>query len=186
LISLPNKKEFWNNFFLYGTKLGEEPAYLLAVIILLFIRFRHALAVPLIGIMATLVSFVAKWIFYVDRPSAYFEKMGLLDSIILVENVRLNTGATSFPSGHTLSAFALFTFFVLCLPQKGFRVILLFLLPLMVGVSRVYLVQHFWQDIPAGALLGVILASFIYMAHLEWGKGKTSSWLDKQLILRKR
>ena len=176
-----HRSPFWDFFFYYGTQLGEPLAYLVVIALLVFIRFRHALAVPLLGILVTLVAFVAKWIFYVDRPGAYFQQLGILDTIQLVANVRLNTGPTSFPSGHTMSAFALFTFLALCLPKKDVRVVFIFLLAAMIGISRVYLVQHFWQDIPSGALLGVLIALALYQAHWKWGAGKSNAWLDRRL-----
>ena len=41
-----NRTEFWNMFFLYGTKLGEEYTYLLAIVGLLLFKYRFAIFVP--------------------------------------------------------------------------------------------------------------------------------------------
>ena len=176
-----NRTEFWNTFFSIGTRFGEELTYLFFVILFLFFRIRHSLAIPLIGIIVSLVAFITKWIFYIDRPGAYFTDLGILDSIVLVENVRLNTGPTSFPSGHTMSAFALFTFVALCIKDKTISALAFFLLALMIGISRVYLVQHFWQDIPTGAFLGILIALGMYLIHWKWGKVE-NHWMDKNLF----
>ena len=71
------------------------------------------------------------------------------------------TGYSSFPSGHTFSAFAIYTFFALVSKQKWVS-LLCSLLAIGVGFSRVYLNQHFLEDIYLGSILGVGLAVGYY------------------------
>ena len=80
-----------------------------------------------------------------------------------------------------MSAFALYGLLIFLLPNKKRYVLLLFLLALVVAVSRVYLVQHFWEDIYVGGLIGVILAMIFYTIDLRL-EGK----LDRPLFSKKK
>ncbi len=76
----------------------------------------------------------------------------------------------SFPSGHTCAAFCLFTFLAFLLPAKhkawGF---VFFLLGIMVAYSRLYLAAHFFADVYAGSIIGVIfiMAVMAIMRHYQ-------------------
>jgi len=153
---------FGDQAFIYITKMGEEIAYIFAILILLFNRYRQALLIPFLGIVVTIVSYLTKKFFSEDRPLAYFEKLDVFDQINVVEGVVLHSGATSFPSGHTMSAFALYSFLAFCLPQKKGLGVFLFVVALLVGISRIYLVQHFLRDVYLGSIIGVLLAILFY------------------------
>lgn len=61
----------------------------------------------------------------------------------------------SFPSGHTMTAFAC-SFIIYSFNKKlGF---ISFVLALLIAYSRVYLFVHFPSDIIAGAIIGIIIA----------------------------
>jgi membrane-associated phospholipid phosphatase len=66
--------------------------------------------------------------------------------------------ATSFPSGHTVGAFALAGVLMLASPSRTMRVIAL-LLALSVAVSRVMAFRHWTSDVLASAAIGMILAA---------------------------
>jgi membrane-associated phospholipid phosphatase len=66
--------------------------------------------------------------------------------------------ATSFPSGHTVGAFALGGVLMLASPSRTMRVIA-FLLALSVAVSRVMAFRHWTSDVLASAAIGMILAA---------------------------
>lgn len=173
---------FWDQFFKYGTKIGEAGVYLVALLILLFVGYRYAISVPFVGVSVTITAFLLKDYFKHDRPSLYFRKLGLLDQLTVIEGVRLNGGTNSFPSGHTMSAFAIFTFLALCLPNKKGKGMALFLLALIVGISRIYLVQHFFKDVYLGAIIGVALAFiWYYIARLP-----NPLFWDKHLVWKKK
>lgn len=166
-----------NVFFLFITQLGEGWAFIGGLIILLLYRYRSALYLPLVGLSVSLLSFLSKTFFAHERPSLYFRNLGLLDQINIVEGIHLNGGANSFPSGHTMAAFALYTYLALCLPWKRWSGLFFFLLAALVGVSRVYLVQHFLKDIYLGAILGVLIGLFFYYLQRyrpqgqQWNRG---------------
>jgi len=65
--------------------------------------------------------------------------------------------ATSFPSGHTVGAFALAGVLMLASPSRTMRIVA-FLLALSVGVSRVLAFRHWTSDVLASAAIGMILA----------------------------
>ncbi len=65
--------------------------------------------------------------------------------------------ANSFPSGHTEAAFALCCFIALILPNKyKWCGVILFALAALTAYSRIYLVQHFYADVFAGSIIGVV------------------------------
>jgi membrane-associated phospholipid phosphatase len=154
--------------FRWGTKLGEEPPYILFTLLFLFWRPRIALLFPLAGILVSLISYFSKGFFLHPRPATFFLQQGILDSIRPVEGVVMHTGLSSFPSGHTLSAFTLYTLLALLLPWKKGGAVVLFVLAFVVALSRIYLVQHFLKDVYLGAILGVLLAMLIYFLQLRW------------------
>lgn len=171
---------FWDQFFKYGTKAGEWPGYVAAIALLLFYKYRHAIAIPLLAIIVTIVSFLGKEWFKVGRPKAFFTELGIFDQLHLVDGVKIHGSSTSFPSGHSMSGFALFAFLAFCLPYKKILPLVLFLLALEVGISRIYLVQHFLVDVLAGSATGFLLAIGWYLFHNQWGK--PGSWLDRSLL----
>lgn len=65
----------------------------------------------------------------------------------------------SFPSGHTIAAFAMAV--TLSLFYPALAVGLLFF-ALSIAISRILLGMHFLSDVIAGALLGTVLAYFAY------------------------
>lgn len=172
-----NRSDWLNIFFSYVTKLGEELMYVLIVIAFLFVRVRHSILVAVTGLVVMGVSYALKSFFAIDRPKAFFKKNGMLDQIDFVPGVDLHAGATSFPSGHSMSAFALYGLLILILPNRKRYALPLFLIASLVAVSRVYLVQHFWEDIYVGSLIGVVLAMIFYAVDLRF-----KEVLDKPLI----
>ncbi len=174
-----NRTPFWDIFFRNGTKLGEEWTYIGFLIFFLFIRFRYAVLIPITGIIVTIISFLSKSFFLHPRPSLYYKDLGTLGDINLVEGVYLVKGLSSFPSGHTMSAFAIFTLVALLLKQKKGVALLLFAMAIIVGLSRIYLVQHFLEDVYLGGVMGFLIAVFIYEIQRRFPMD-TSRWIDRK------
>ncbi|WP_421799967.1 phosphatase PAP2 family protein [Haliscomenobacter sp.] len=149
-------------FFRWFTKVGEGYGYLAVFLLLLVYKRRAAWGVPLLGVAVSLVAWIGKTLFQHPRPYLYFEQQGLLAQLELIPGVKMHKGLTSFPSGHTMAAFALFTFLALCFPRKPWLSLTCFCIALLVGVSRMYLVQHFFEDVYSGALLGLGLGILAY------------------------
>ncbi len=174
------RSAFGDLFFRWFTKMGEAWIYFPVLFYLLFQRYRYAIVIPMIGLTVTCFSYAFKAFFGQDRPMAFLSKQGLFDLVQTVQGVELHSGATSFPSGHTTSAFALFTFVALCLPYKRAVAALLFAIAFLTGISRIYLVQHFLKDVYAGAILGLFIGMVFYVVQERWDTTRRP-WLDMSL-----
>lgn len=118
-----------------------------------------------------LVSSFFKFVLFPDvpRPSIFFEGHKILALVDGVQMLDLN----SFPSGHSIAAFALGTFISLML-QKNSYSLMLFVMASLTALSRVYLAQHFLIDIMAGSLIGIIIATAYYIGF--------ERYLNKEII----
>src|SRR5437763_367503 len=77
--------------------------------------------------------------------------------------------ATSFPSGHTVGAFALAGVLMLASPSRTMRIVAL-LLALSVAVSRVLAFRHWTSDVLASAVIGMILAAIAVRGVVARGR----------------
>ena len=155
-------------FFQYITHLGDGLfCIFISLIFLLFRKYKNALLIfftfALSGLFA---QFLKKIIFpNVLRPIAY---LGNQTNLHLVEGVEIHT-TNSLPSGHTATAFATFLMLTLVFRRNSWSLIF-FLLAFFIGVSRVYLAQHFFIDTYIGAWLGIISSLFVYYCVDKWEK----------------
>ena len=173
-----NRTPFWNRFFLLATRLGEEHIFYGAVILSLFIRFRHSLAFALTGLLGMAVALLTKSIFRMPRPKTHFQSIDRLGEMGSIEGYDFHSAFNSFPSGHTLGAFAFFTLVVLLYPKPWVQW-LGFALAGIAGISRLYLGQHFLADVSLGAFLGTGVALLIYFSLYRKLTGRSK--LDKSL-----
>ena len=176
------RSPFGDAFFTYFTKAGEHIGYIVFLLILLFVRYRAIVMLPLIGLSVAIVSAITKSVFAQPRPALYFKEMDMLEMIVPVAGVAMHGGTTSFPSGHTMSAFALYTFLALTLSYKRSLSLVLLLIAVLVGVSRIYLVQHFLEDVVTGAAIGAAIGTLWY--HWQYRLFPVPhKWADKHLAL---
>jgi len=170
---------FFDKFFEYATYLGDGYLATLVVVILLAVRFRFAIIVGLSNIIASLITQILKRTMFEDvvRPKKFFE--GLHDIYLVpdVENYLYN----SFPSGHSTCAFALYFSIALIVKDKKIK-FLCFLLALIVGYSRIYLSQHFFEDVYAGSVIGVVTTFITYM----FTQDRSAVWMDRSLVSMKK
>lgn len=159
----------------YATYLGHGYMPVFVGIILLFIRFRWLIIMALSNIISALVTQLLKHTLFADivRPKKYFEGLHELYFVPNVENHLYN----SFPSGHTTCAFALYLSLALCVKNRGLK-LLFFVLAIFASYSRIYLSQHFLEDVYAGSLIGTIttLLVFIFMQK------RSAAWLESSLL----
>ena len=152
-----------NTFFRFCTQLGEVPALVVPGVLLLFWRFRFAVLFAFAGLIITPLSYVLKDRIGTDRPLTYFEKEGIRDEVVFVPGVELNSGQTSFPSGHTMAAFGLYGLIALLSYRSVPWMSLAFVwTAILVGFSRIFLVQHFLADVLGGAMVGLLVAVFVW------------------------
>ncbi len=89
-------------------------------------------------------------------------------------------GMNSFPSGHTITAFAIFIILALIV-KKNYLKVFFTTIAILAGFSRVYLSQHFLEDIFSGALIGIGIAVLSCTLVDQLSIFKTS-WIDKNLL----
>lgn len=109
-----------------------------------------------------------------DRPSMYLEYM---PDLALVAGFDLHIH-NSFPSGHSTAAFSMCLALAVIIGKRG-PALLLALGASLLALSRVYLSQHFTEDIVAGAALGSMVATAVYFL-LYRGPWRHSAALDRK------
>lgn len=153
--------------FPYITYVGDG-AFFVAVCLLLiaFVSWRVGLMALASFVLSSLVSeFLKKVVFNGSpRPLKYFEHSTFQYHVI--EGLDIHS-YNSFPSGHTTTAFAMFGLLAF-LDQKKGRGWVWLLLGLLAGYSRVYLFQHFVEDVFAGSLVGTLSSILIYGLMSRW------------------
>lgn len=171
-----------NPFFRRATHLGEAPVFFVAGLALLFWRFRFTLLVAVTGLITLPLVYTLKDQVGHDRPLTYFEKSGLSSALVVVPGEELNSGQTSFPSGHTMAAFGLYSLLALMLPNRARRWgLLLATTAIIVGISRIFLAQHFLPDVLAGAVLGMALSWAVWQFD-QLPFMRRARFLDRSLI----
>jgi undecaprenyl-diphosphatase len=111
-----------------------------------------------------------RWIGYAIRMALAAAAAGILVQLVklLVGRTRpelwlgpfhhARASASSFPSGHTVGAFALAGVLIFGAESKSLRVIAV-ILALAVALSRVLAFRHWTSDVAASAAIGLIVAS---------------------------
>jgi membrane-associated phospholipid phosphatase len=173
--------EFWDNFFTFCNRLGEPYAYGALVLILLFYRFGYSVLIPMIGIVVGLVSEILKVSFRELRPYNFFNDAGRIAELNFVEGVKIFQDFTSFPSGHTMSAFAIYGFLAFLCHKNKYLQVFFIILATLVGFSRMYLLQHFLNDVIAGSLVGTYIAMVFYFLHVKFRKN--TGWMSRKISI---
>lgn len=166
---------FFDSFFYYITFLGDGITATLVAIILLTIKYRSALLVGISNIIASVITQLLKHTVFADvvRPKKFFEGVHDLYLVPGVENYLYN----SFPSGHATCAFSLYLALALIVENNKLK-FLFFVIAFFVGLSRVYLSQHFFEDVYVGSIIGVSI-TFLCFYFLQ---KQNKKWLESSLI----
>lgn len=146
-------------FFKYLTYLGDGRMLIAYTLILLFIKYRFVLILLLSNLLSGLLTFILKTQVFDSslRPKKYFENIYQLRLVPGVENYLHN----SMPSGHTALAFCVFTSFALMSKNKNLGFLFL-IIAALTGFSRIYLSQHFLDDVFIGSMIGVFFAIIVF------------------------
>ncbi len=155
-----HRTTFGDAFFRFWTLLGEAyPYFFLALFFFYYKKDRWSLLkIGLVGISVLIFSVILKSIFDFPRPALVLENLNLASTFHFVAGVEQLIGETSFPSGHTASAFALWGLTAFQFSNNKILQITFFLIAFLVGVSRVYLTQHYPQDVLFGSAIGLAIA----------------------------
>ena len=122
--------------------------FILLITILLYIKKKKKFIFPLVFVIAgaEIITFLGKSWLYRERPmTAVFPEVGF-----------------SFPSGHATAAIAFYGFLAFILIKvlkeryKCLIIISTILLAFLIGFSRLYLGVHYFSDVIAGYLVGVV------------------------------
>ena len=154
---------FFDKFFVLITKLGNVSVIIGVVLVLsLLFRNRHSIMFILLTITSAVTNKVIKHIILRERP----------DVLKLIKQ-----GGYSYPSGHSMIAVAVYGYLLyLAFTKIKNRIlkwvcsIILFILILSIGISRVYVGVHYASDVLGGftlALMEVILIVNISKKHFR-------------------
>lgn len=150
---------FLDFIFIYFTYFGDG-FFCVAIALLLFLFKKRFLALMVLTSYALsgIIAQVLKYFILEARPAIFLKATTYK---YFIENVTLHN-FHAFPSGHTASAFALAGVLSFAAKNKNFSLLFL-LLAIMVGYSRIYLAQHFMDDVLVGAIIGVLSAIFCWL-----------------------
>jgi len=172
LLMNENHSAFGDCFFRNLTELGGGWLPFVLLALLLLYRYSWSLYLLSAQFLGGIISTIAKRTFDDPRPLLYFQENYSEVTLPLVEGVRMYR-MHSFPSGHTITAFALFFGLSLLVKNKWLKMFF-FVMAALVGYSRVYLSQHFAVDIFAGSIIGILSAWICYplftKMDIKWGK----------------
>jgi membrane-associated phospholipid phosphatase len=161
-----------DTFFRSWTYLGDGLIWIPLLVYVLRYKRDFLWAVILAFLISTLLTQFSKWVIFPDALRPY----GILkEQVHLVQGVEPHL-TSSFPSGHTTSAFT----YALLLAFLLRRLYWTFLFPLVaffVGYSRVYLAQHFITDVTAGIIVGMasVLLSLLFYEKIRDRKLRTAA-----------
>ncbi|HPW90354.1 MAG TPA: phosphatase PAP2 family protein [Paludibacteraceae bacterium] len=172
----PTWVSFQDLFFKYITELGGFIPFVIAAV-LLFYKIGDSLFVVVAQLLTALFVFPIKQIVSAPRPSLFFQ-MHFPDVILhQVEGVTLHQ-VHSFPSGHTATVFSLMLALTLIFQKKSWLAVCFFILAALTAYSRVYLSQHFAEDILLGSFIGVVMTLVAYWLYQR----KSYNWYSKSLL----
>lgn len=168
----------WSNFqdvfFEYITHLGDGKTAILVVLLLFINNMRNGfIALFCFVFTASITQFLKHIVFpKVMRPFIELWDKFQSNEMHLVLSEDLMKRGNSFPSGHTTSAFSLFLILSIFL-KKPLLGAIFGVLAVLSGYSRVYLSQHFLEDIFWGSIIGVFGTIFIVVLFESNGWLKT-------------
>lgn len=155
--------------FKYGTHIGDGLFGAFIVLLGFIYKLRYGV-IGLLGLAGSgALTQLLKRLVFGDhaRPSLALQHMGDLH---FVEGIALHSHH-SFPSGHATAAFATFLFLAL-IAKNQFLGFICFLIALFAAFSRVYISQHFFEDVYVGSIIGTSVTLLaVYLLHNKsWGE----------------
>ena len=170
--SIFRHSESTEKFFHFITKFGEGYFELLLTVVLLSFflinkKKYNYLKKYILAVIFTLLSTqitvnVMKVLFARARPSITVNPDKFYGIMTLIKNTSYWKGSyVSFPSGHTITIWGTIWILSFIIKSKAIK-IPLFILGILVGMSRVYLVRHWTTDVIASIILSYFIAKFVH------------------------
>ena len=134
---------------------GMNPALVVGFFLIAGVVYRHsrwvtyAVSMALAGLAGGLLAQIVKFLVGRTRPELWLGPFH-----------HARASATSFPSGHTVGAFALAGVLLFTSPSRALRIVAL-LLAAAVGLSRILAFRHWTSDVLASAVLGLVAALMV-------------------------
>ncbi len=141
-------------FFIFYSNCFEGYIHVVTILVFAFISRRKFFLFLIQALLVGVLVYVFKEVVFgnIPRPTKLlgYETFShiLKDTSVYKENF-------SFPSGHTMSAFAVMSMFAYLSKSHMFQ-LFLFLFAFIAGFSRIYLLQHFFIDTYFGMILGFL------------------------------
>ena len=191
LLMLSNSKEalyytinshhasFTDTIFTVLTFFGSGLGCIIITLIVTIKNFRQGFLILTSYLIGFVISQMLKNLVKAPRPHLFFAKK--LSGIYFVKGVVL-LDANSFPSGHSVSAFTMALVFTYLCRNKSWGYFWL-ILAVLIGYSRLYLSEHFLQDVVAGSVLGVVLTAF-WLTYIDKKLFLTRDFWKKGLFFR--
>lgn len=162
---ISKRSTFLDHYFIFITKFGNYP-FILFLIVILMLSFhnRYSWFIGFGSLGCISMNTIVKNIIKRSRP----------DTLRLIKQ-----GGYSFPSGHAMISISLYGFLLyLVLTKiknnylKYILVVLLCILILSIGISRIYLGVHFASDVIAGYILSLIYVIILIEIDLNIHGGR--------------
>lgn len=150
---------FWDSAFPYITHIGDGLTAILIIIGLFIWKEKYGYIALFAFLITSGITHGLKFFIFphADRPLLElwdFFKEGAGHVVLPFDQMK---GEHSFPSGHTTSAMSIFCLLALLFKGKFKWIgVLLASLAILASFSRVYLSQHFVQDVFVGTLIGTL------------------------------
>lgn len=141
-------------FFIFYSNCFEGYIHVVTILVFAFISRRKFFLFLVQALLVGILIFLLKEVVFgnIPRPTKLlgYETFShiLKDTSVYKENF-------SFPSGHTMSAFAVMSMFAYLSKSHMFQ-LFLFLFAFVAAFSRIYLLQHFFIDTYFGMILGFL------------------------------
>lgn len=160
-----------DTFFTYITYLGDGIVWLVLLLFIWFILKRKDAILLIVStfLLSTIIVQLFKYIIAPDslRPIKFIKDTSLIHT---VPGVTIHT-VSSFPSGHSATAFCIYL--ILCmLVQKRWWLLIGIIYALLVSYSRIYLAQHFPEDVGGGIITAIVsvVVSYVLTQNIYYNK----------------